>query len=620
MKHRILFIAALLFATLQTFAQTYTYDNLNRLTKVVYSNGTTITYTYDALGNRLTKKVTGATSTIYTITTAVTPAGSGSVTGGGTYVKGSTVELYAIPNAGYEFQKWNDGVTANPRTVTVSKNISYKAYFNAATAIPDLHGDIVVDGKVNNLDIHALVDAYLSNTQATQVTDLDNDGTLSIADITSLVGIVNENKETLKSNGHKYVDLGLPSGALWATCNVGATTPLEFGDFYAWGETEPKDVYNWETYIWCNGDACTSSNQSLTKYCDRNAYGKEDGKLSLELDDDAAHVKWGGDWHIPTTEEFQELMDYCTFEYDDIDEAHTIEGFRITGPNGNSIIMPATGYRKNSTSYNNSFYYWSANLMMKDGKSTNGGRYAACLGHVNSEEAEYTGKYRYCGYPVRPVLSKYTPIVNNTEAPTSYMNHDLVDLGLPSGTLWATCNLGASKPEGYGCYYAWGETTSSCNGKTFTEDTYKYYNGSVMTKYTEEGVLDSSDDAATFAWGGAWRMPTRTEITELENEQYTTCEWTQVNGVYGCRITSIVKGFEGNSIFLPAAGQGRGSEVRDVGEQGLYWGSSIRLISEDYPYESADCIRLSEDYYSKGASGRWKGFSIRPVVSLDAIK
>ena len=105
---------------------------------------------------------------------------------------------------------------------------------------------------------------------------------------------------------------------------MGATTPEETGDFYAWGETETKEVYNWETYVWCDGDACTSSNQSLTKYCDRNAYGKLDGRLSLELEDDAAHVKWGGDWHTPTTEEFQELIDNCTFNYDCIDEAQTI--------------------------------------------------------------------------------------------------------------------------------------------------------------------------------------------------------------------------------------------------------------------------------------------------------
>ena len=97
MKHRIIYILALLFATMQTFAQTYTYDSNNRLTKVVYDNGTTITYTFDALGNRTGKKVTGSTAVKYTISVSVSPSGSGTVTGGGTYAKGTTIELNAIP-------------------------------------------------------------------------------------------------------------------------------------------------------------------------------------------------------------------------------------------------------------------------------------------------------------------------------------------------------------------------------------------------------------------------------------------------------------------------------------------------------------------------------------------
>lgn len=129
MKYRILYTLALLLTTLTVSAQTYTYDNLNRLTKVVYPNGTTVTYTFDALGNRTAKKVTGSNAETFTITTNVTPEGSGTVTGGGTYAKGSVVELNAIANAGFEFKQWSDGETANPRSVTVSKDISYTATF-----------------------------------------------------------------------------------------------------------------------------------------------------------------------------------------------------------------------------------------------------------------------------------------------------------------------------------------------------------------------------------------------------------------------------------------------------------------------------------------------------------
>lgn len=126
---RIIYTLALIFAPLQTFAQTYTYDSNNRLTSVVYNNGVTVTYSYDALGNRTSKRVTGASATTYTITVTVSPVGSGIVTGGGTYNSGTTIELYAEPHEGYEFLKWSDGVTDNPRTVTVTQNKSYTALF-----------------------------------------------------------------------------------------------------------------------------------------------------------------------------------------------------------------------------------------------------------------------------------------------------------------------------------------------------------------------------------------------------------------------------------------------------------------------------------------------------------
>ena len=139
MKRIITYTLALVFATLQTFAQTkvtYTYDDLNRLTSVAYGNGVTVTYTYDALGNRTSKKVTGSAATTYTISVAVTPKGSGSVSGGGTYNKGTTVKLNAVANDGYEFSKWNDGVTTNPRTVTVNKDMSFTAHFVEGSTPP----------------------------------------------------------------------------------------------------------------------------------------------------------------------------------------------------------------------------------------------------------------------------------------------------------------------------------------------------------------------------------------------------------------------------------------------------------------------------------------------------
>lgn len=611
---RLLYSMALLFAILQTSAQTYTYDSNNRLKKVVYSNGTTVTYTFDALGNRISKKVTGSTTATYTISASVTPTGSGTVNGTGKYNSGSSIELNAIANGGYKFLKWSDGVTTNPRTITVTGNQSYTAQFEEIQS--SLVGDIVVDGTVNAQDLNALVSAYLANTQVTKTTDIDNDSQLSIADITSLISMVYTASSSYNSNGRQYVDLGLPSGTLWATCNVGASSPEDPGALYAWGEIETKDVYSWETYKWCNGTECKVNNKTLTKYCDRGGYGLLDGKISLEPEDDVAHVNWGGDWHIPTKAEFQELIENCTAKWTKI--SNDLHVYIFTGPNGKTITLPAAGEFSNSTRSSDRFYYWSSDLHVSDLPANNHATHSFAL----ENDKEFVGLYRYKGYAVRPVLSNYQPVVHRIEAPSIYNGHEMVDLGLPSGTLWATCNLGASSPEGYGCYYAWGETTGSCEGKTsFKNSEYKYYSSNGYTKYTYNGVyqLEPGDDIAKISWKGEWRMPTYSEIAELVDARYTKSEWTTVNGVYGQRVTSIVKGFEDKSIFLPAAGRYRPT-LKDEGERGDYWGSE--LVTDEDSNSSSDYARfftVNSSRVSKGSSSRSYGCSIRPVVSLDAI-
>ena len=133
---------------------------------------------------------------------------------------------------------------------------------------------------------------------------------------------------------HAYVDLGL--SVKWATCNIGASSPEEYGDYFAWGETAPKDVYVWSTYKWCNG-----SQNTLTKYCTNKEYGAVDNKITLELEDDAAHVNWGGEWRMPTKEELEELHKKCTWTPTKI---NGVSGREITGPNGNKLFLPNSGY------------------------------------------------------------------------------------------------------------------------------------------------------------------------------------------------------------------------------------------------------------------------------------
>ncbi len=158
-------------------------------------------------------------------------------------------------------------------------------------------------------------------------------------------------------NGHEYVDLGLPSGILWATCNVGATTPEEYGNYYAWGETTTKETYNWSTYKY--GDGSTFS-----KYNTSSGYGTVDNKTVLVPEDDAAAVNWGGDWRMPTLAEMQELLDSdnCTWKWT---TQNGVYGRKVTGKsNGNSIFLPAAGYRNDSSLDLNGTDggYWSSSL------------------------------------------------------------------------------------------------------------------------------------------------------------------------------------------------------------------------------------------------------------------
>jgi len=159
------------------------------------------------------------------------------------------------------------------------------------------------------------------------------------------------------SGGHEYVNLGLPSGTLWAICNVGATYPEDYGDYFAWGETSPKSNYDWSTYQWCNGFKST-----LTKYCTQSSYGYNgfvDNRTVLEPADDAAHVNWGGDWRMPTYDEMVELKSNCTWTWTTQGGKN---GYKVTGSNSNSIFLPAAGYYGDgSLNYAGSGgeYWWS---------------------------------------------------------------------------------------------------------------------------------------------------------------------------------------------------------------------------------------------------------------------
>ncbi len=195
-------------------------------------------------------------------------------------------------------------------------------------------------------------------------------------------------------------------------------------------------------------------------------------------------------------------------------------------------------------------------------------------------------------------------------------NHEYVDLGLPSGTLWATCNVGASKPEEYGNYFAWGEIEPK---KTYGLDNYKW-GGGKMTKYcvsSRDGVVDNNlellpeDDAATANWGSDWCMPSFDQVLELISEKNTTTEWTTLNGVDCMKMTSKKNG---KTLFLPAAGTGNptGVALYDEGKFGFYW---TRSLDEFASANANDLFIGFPSSYGYGSVSRAYGYSVRPVRS-----
>ena len=367
-------------------------------------------------------------------------------------------------------------------------------------------------------------------------------------------------------NGYDYVDLGLPSGVKWATCNVGASKPEDYGSHYAWGETEPKSNYNWiyqwSTYIWCNG-----SQRTLTKYCDNSSYGYNgfiDNKTFIDSEDDAAHVNWGGRWRMPTNGDWTELLNNCAWIWT---KQNNVYGYKvvskIAGYRDKSIFLPAAGLSNNETYVGASKkgYYWSFNLL-KDlpyyaycflfnsddnrlGKSRaerplgmsvrpvigpipveslsldhsaismkerdtfplNATVYPSTASNVITWTSSNTSVASVSGGLVTALKAGTTTITAKCEAFTAQCEvtviGDFVDLGL--SVKWATCNLGAYWPWIYGSYFAWGEISTK---SVYDRFTYKWDSGSQWANYkslTRYCPLDKSN-----YWGGSGEVDGKT--------------------------------------------------------------------------------------------------------------
>ena len=466
----------------------------------------------------------------------------------------------------------------------------------------------------------------------------------------------------------QYVDLGLPSGTLWATSNVGADKPEGsnvgadkpegFGDYFAWGETKPKTIYEWATYahVGEGGTEWLDTKKGPGRY-DIKKYTLDDGekgciwyqgpkfigdnKTSLEPTDNVVVTKWGGDWDMPTSSDLEELYKNCYFAWTTNysgASGYVVYKAKADGDKGKvngtpeasystsdtHIFLPAVGYRRDKglVDKDKRGYYWSRSLFpvaTHDGNSLGFSESSVKPSYLDIVVGDNGNRFR--GYTVRPVC----PRDGNTNG------HDAVDLGLPSGKMWATSNIGAKAPQASGEYYAWGETAQK---KVYNWSTYKY-----VQKGQNSSEFITKYQIADEKRGGAWynnarqfrRMPTQKEWMELYKNCYSV--WTpDYNGsgvsgwiIYKAKASAdkgktICKGKTQSAsyslsdahIFLPAAGEWSYKSISRGNEECHYW---LSTLYNERSTSDGTSISLQSNYFSSyGGGGRYMGRPVRPVL------
>ncbi|WP_337634967.1 hypothetical protein [Prevotella sp.] len=418
----------------------------------------------------------------------------------------------------------------------------------------------------------------------------------------------------------EYVDLGLPSGNLWAKCNLGASSPEAYGDYYAWGEVEPKQEYTKSNHKWYKDGA---PSQGFTKY------NNEDGKLTLEDEDDAVIQKLGNGWRTPTLADFRELTNQklTTIKKTTL---NGVAGYQITSKrNKKSIFIPCAGFKQDKPqtreiSSSEEVAICMTNVRCIDYKVFNAWSFA----FQDDRIARY-GKRRPDGISVRPVKGPGVPVPNNC-----------VDLGLNSGLLWAKCNMGTTKPTEPGDYYAWGETSTK---KEYYSDNYKHYNAKFeLLKYNEKDgkeVLELEDDAANAYLGVGYRIPTKEDWEELLED----CKWEAVTTTLSEIVDPSQKkviarwkvtGPNGNSIVLPTTSGFRADGFFVQPDYNIYYTTAnlcpAELLSDKDKYQKA--IALTWPMFAKETSSegieepsfksiyRDFGVVVRPVFDLYSNK
>ena len=447
------------------------------------------------------------------------------------------------------------GYSITESSVTVGQEMTYQLYANVTPSNATERGAVWTSSNPSVAKVNCAGVVTGVGVGTATITAVSVDGAFSS---TCTVNVI-----------QSYVDMG--GGMEWATFNVGAQSPEDYGYYFAWGENSPKGSYSWSTYRWGSED-----NPWI--------YNATDGYVILKPTQDAATVMMKGLWHTPTVEEWNWLIETCNKEEVTL---NNVTGYRLTSIiTGNSIFLPKAGYMtENGLEYDGySGKYWSSQV-------TEGNYSHAYRPEIMGGYYEYGGTFhaetiesRYQGFTVRAVRRQW------------------VDMG--DGLKWATTNIGSFYPGDVGDSFAWGETAPK---EEYDWSSYKWGNSSTtLTKYVTDGVygtvdgrsrLISADDAASANWGATWRMPTFDEWKWLKNN----CTWVTAteNGVSGRRVTSNITG---NSIFLPSSGT-----------PGIYWTSSLDQTVNSSALE----LYFHQDSYSNVLNlfdaDRCNGLSVRAV-------
>ncbi|MBO7496970.1 MAG: hypothetical protein J6T98_10480 [Salinivirgaceae bacterium] len=353
----------------------------------------------------------------------VTATEGGTVEGqNGEYKEGETVVFTAIPADGYYFTNWSDGNTDNPRTIIISnKEVTITAEFVQSPLVTITAGD--------NGTIDTEVNARYTPGSSVTVTAKPDDGCGFVrwsdgnTDNPRTITIGNEDISLTALFAVMFfaptVDLGLESGTLWATCNLGAEKPWEYGDYYAWGETETKDCYNWKTYKYCKG-----SYNTITKYCNNAEFGNDgftDALKTLLPEDDAATILLGSDYSMPTNAEWKELGWQCywvwTYNYNNQNiNGYIVYKAKAEGDKGTKVFSDGTPSASYSLKDAHIFLPGAGFLdhMALNYADSRGYYLSASLGEDSPDRTHFcyfnsrdvvcpSDYYRYCGYSVRPV-------------------------------------------------------------------------------------------------------------------------------------------------------------------------------------------------------------------------